>query len=377
MNLNFEKFDIFIIGSGISGATLAERYANVMNKKVLVIEKRAHIGGNCHDYFNEDGMLVPRYGPHFFHTNYEDVWKYVSQFTEWIDYEHKVLSHVDGKLVPIPVNIETVNKIFGLNIQTEKDMQKWLEKNVKKIKNPSNSEEASLAKMGPDLYEKLFKNYTKKQWDAWPHELDAAVIDRIPIRKNFDDRYFCDKYQAMPKAGYTEMFKKILSHPNITVMPNTDYFKMSDRIKNYEKIFFTGRIDHFFKDRSCGILPYRSLKFEHENIPKEYFQKTAQINYPNDYEFTRIVEPKHATEQKSELTTIIREYPTWDGEPFYPVPSPASRHIYRKYEKMAERLSARGVHFIGRLANYKYINMDQAFKDALDLFDKLEKNERK
>jgi UDP-galactopyranose mutase len=221
---SLSKFDVIVIGAGISGAVLAERYANVLNKKVLIIEKREHIGGNCYDFYNQDGLLVPKYGPHFFHTSFEDVWEYVSRFTEWHPYEHRVLSCVDGRLVPIPVNIKTVNQLFNLNIQSEMEMKKWLAEKTEKIADPINSEESALARVGRDLYEKMFKNYTKKQWDVWPIELEASVMNRIPVRTNFDDRYFIDKYQAMPKEGYTKLFERLLSNPNIEIRLNTDFF---------------------------------------------------------------------------------------------------------------------------------------------------------
>lgn len=362
------KYDIVIIGAGISGAVLAERYATVKGKKVLVIEKRDHIGGNCYDFFNEDAILVPQYGPHFFHTSFEDVWEYVNRFSKWIPYEHRVLSFVNGMLVPVPVNITTVNKIFGLNISDEREMEEWLSANVEKIENPKNSEESALSRVGKILYEKLFKNYTKKQWDMWPAELDASVMNRIPVRMNFDDRYFSDKYQAVPEAGYTEMFKNILTHPNIEVRLNTDYFDVKDEIAGYEKLFFTGPIDQFFEYNLGERLQYRSLRFEFETIDKEWYQSVAQVNYPNDFEFTRITEPKHAVGQKNSKTTILKEYSAWDGEPYYPVPSPRNNALYERYREQAGDEKEHNIYFIGRLANYKYFNMDQAFKNALDSF---------
>jgi len=362
--------DIVIIGAGISGSVLAERYASVLNKKVLVIEKRSHIGGNCFDYLNEDNILVPKYGPHFFHTNLEDVWKYVNEFSEWLPYEHRTLSNVDGKLVPVPVNIRTVNDLLGLQIKSEDEMIDWLKTNTEQIESPKNSEEASLKRVGRVLYEKLFKNYTKKQWDLWPKELDASVMNRIPVRTNLDDRYFADKYQAMPKNGYTKMFEKILNHPNIEVRLNTDYMDVKNKIGTPEKILFTGPIDTYF-NKQFGKLQYRSLRFEYETLDKEYFQPTAQVNYPNTENFTRISEPKHATQQKHPKTTIIREYSTWDGEPYYPVPNQKNQKIFDQYKNEAKKMESKGVFFVGRLANYKYFNMDQAFKNALDFFNSM------
>jgi UDP-galactopyranose mutase len=365
------KADIVIIGAGISGAVLAERYASI-GKKVLVIEKRDHIAGNCYDYYNEDGILVSKYGAHLFHTNFEDVWEYVQQFSDWYKYEHKVLAKVDGKLVPVPANITTVNVLLGENIQNEKEMKAWLKKNTIPYENPKNGKEAALNRVGKVLYEKIFKNYTKKQWDKYPEELDASVLNRIPVRTDFDDIYFADTYQYLPKGGYTQMFEKILDNPIITVLLNTDYFDVRDQLKNVEKLFYTGPIDQFFdfKHSLDEHLEYRSIRFVHETLDQEYFQENSVINYPNEEEFTRIVEYKHITGQKVPKTTIVREYTTDEGEPYYPVPNPRNQAIYEKYRQ--ETLKLKDIYFVGRLANYKYFNMDQAFKNALDLFKKLE-----
>jgi UDP-galactopyranose mutase len=365
---------IIIIGAGISGATLAERYAN-KGSKVIIIEKRDHIGGNCYDFINSDGLLVPLYGPHLFHTNYEDVWEYVNKFSEWTPYEHRVLSFVDGMYVPVPVNITTVNTLFKLNLD-EEGMIKWLDENTEKIENPKNSEAAALARVGKVLYQKMFKNYTKKQWDLYPKELDAQVMNRIPVRTNFDDRYFTDKYQALPKDGYTKLFKKLLNHKNIEVRLNTDYFDIKDSLGKYDKLFYTGKIDTFFNYKFSNIekLQYRSLNFEFETLDQEYYQPVTTVNYPNDYKFTRITEHKRATGQIHPKTTIIREYSTWEGEPYYPVPNPKNQNLYEEYKKETEKL--KDIYFVGRLANYKYFNMDQAFKNALDLFDIIESNEK-
>lgn len=362
---------ILIVGAGISGATLAERYATQQNKQVLVLEKRDHIGGNCYDYYNEAGILCSKYGAHLFHTNHEDVWEYVQQFSEWTSYHHKVLAFVDGKLVPIPVNITTVNTLLGLHIQNEEEMKKWLASVQIPHENPTNSEEVALSRVGNLLYEKLFKNYTKKQWDKDASELDPEVLARIPVRTNFEDGYFSDVHQAQPKEGYTKMFEKILSHPNITVKLNTDYFDIKDTLGNFEKIFYTGPIDHFFDQNASEPLEYRSLRFVEETYDQEYFQSNSVINYPNDHAYTRIVEYKHITGQKSPQTTIVKEYSSAEGEPYYPVPSPKNRAVFAHYKKQAAALEKEGIYFVGRLANYKYFNMDQAFKNALDLFAQL------
>jgi len=372
-----QTYNIVIVGAGISGAVLAERYASI-GKKVLVIEKRDHIAGNCYDYYDEHGILVSKYGAHIFHTNFEDVWEYVQKFSKWRFYEHRVKAKIDtGELVPIPVNIETVNKVFGLKIKTEAEMIEWLDKNQVKNDQPKNAEEAALARVGKVLYEKLFKYYTKKQWDRYPAELDASVTNRIPVRTNFDDRYFTDKYQYLPVGGYTKMFARMLSNPNITVKLDQDYFDIKDQLKGIEKLFYTGPIDRFFNFMFSGDqkLEYRSINFVFESYNQEYYQDSSVVNYnaPGKENFTRIVEYKHLTGQKSPITTISKEY-TVDAdnshEPFYPVPNPRNQEIYEKYKEEADKLQ--NIYFVGRLANYKYFNMDQAFKNALDLFIQLE-----
>lgn len=363
---------IVIIGAGISGAVLAERYANA-GKKVLVIEKRDHIAGNCYDYIDENGILVSKYGAHLFHTNYEQVWDYVNRFSDWYDWEHKVLAKVDNTLVPIPVNITTVNTLFGLSITGEAEMEQWLKENSVDISEPANGEEAALSKVGPVLYDKMFKHYTKKQWDKYPHELDASVLNRIPVRTNYDDRYFSDRYQALPSKGYTEIFRNLLNHPNIEVVLNMDYFDIADQIEGYEKLFYTGPIDRFFNFKHSleEKLEYRSINFVSETIDQPYFQENSVINYPGkEVDFTRIIEYKHFGNQQSEKTTVVREYTTDEGDPYYPVPNPRNQEIYERYKEEADKLLS--VYFVGRLANYKYFNMDQAFKNALDLFASLE-----
>lgn len=367
-----KKIDILIIGAGISGAVLAERYAKI-GKQVLILEKRDHIAGNCYDYYDENGILVSKYGAHLFHTNEEDVWEYINRFIDWYSWEHKVIARVDDKTVPIPVNITTVNTLFGENIETEEEMKTWLDKNRVHFDAPANGEEAVLNRVGPILYDKMFKHYTKKQWDKYPDELDASVLNRIPVRYNYDDRYFSDKYQALPKGGYTKLFEKILDHPNIEILLNTDYFDVKDDYSGYEKLFYTGPIDQFFEFKHSLIekLEYRSINFVSETRDEEFFQENSVVNYPGmEVPFTRIVEYKHFGNQKSNKTTIVKEYTVDEGEPYYPVPNPRNQEIYNRYKEEAEKLS--DVYFVGRLANYKYFNMDQAFKNALYLFDTLE-----
>ncbi|KEY19875.1 UDP-galactopyranose mutase [Kaistella antarctica] len=366
------NFDILIIGAGISGAVLAERYASA-GKQVLIIEKRDHIAGNCFDYYDENKILTSKYGAHLFHTNDHAVWKYVNQFADWYTWEHKVVAKVDEHLVPIPVNITTVNKLFNAEISSEKEMQQWLSENRISYNPPKNGEEAVLNRVGEVLYDKMFKHYTKKQWDKYPAELHASVLERIPVRDNYDDRYFSDIHQALPKGGYTKMFKNILDHPNITVLLNTDYFEVEDQISGYEKLFYTGPIDRFFRFNKnlTEKLEYRSINFVREEIDQEYFQENSVVNYPGkEVDFTRIVEYKHFGNQKSATTSIVKEFTVDEGEPYYPVPNEKNQTIYAQYKKEADQLL--DVHFVGRLANYKYFNMDQAFRNALDLFESLE-----
>lgn len=364
---------IVVVGAGISGATLAERYANALDAQVVVIEKRDHIGGNCYDYYDKAGVRVSKYGAHLFHTNYEDVWQYVSRFSGWYPYEHKVLSQVGKKLVPVPVNITTVNELFNQKIQHEDEMLEWLDKERVAIDMPRNSEDSALSRVGPRLYELMFKHYTKKQWDMWPEELDALVMNRIPVRSSFDDRYFADMHQALPSDGYTPLFEKMLDHPNIEVRLNTDYFDVKDDLGEYDHLFYTGPVDRFFEYNHSKemTLQYRSIDFQFETHDKEWYQENSVINYPGpEVPYTRVVEYKHFTKQDLPQTTISKEITTWDGEPYYPVPTEANQRLFEHYQAEVERLHR--IHFVGRLANYKYFNMDQAFKNALDLFAALE-----
>jgi UDP-galactopyranose mutase len=365
-------YDIVVVGAGISGLTLAEKYSR-QGKKVLVVESRNHIGGNCYDHLNEVGILVSKYGPHYFHTNDEGVWKYIQQFSEWTPYEHRVIAHIDGKEVPIPINIKTVNVLFDLSIETEEEMKLWLKDNVPDIPNPQNAEEAAIARVGQIMYEKIFKHYTKKQWDKEPSELAPEITNRIPVRTNDDDRYFTDKYQALPKHGYTKLFENMIKDKDIEVRLSTSWDDIKETINYTDKLFFTGKIDSYFREK-FGPLEYRSLRFEFETLDQERFQKFAQENYPAaNVPFTRIVEYKNATGQKHPKTTISKEFPTWEGDPYYPVLSERNQELYKKYQSAASQLEKDGVYFVGRLANYKYFNMDQAFKNALELFSQLEK----
>jgi UDP-galactopyranose mutase len=357
-------FDFLILGAGFSGCVLAERIASQLDKKVLIVEKRDHIGGNCYDYYNNDGLLVHKYGPHYFRTNNKKVFDYLSQFTQWHYHQYKILAFVDGQLLPLPINLDTVNNLYGLNLSSF-ELDEFFEKVRVKIEKIKTSEDVIIAQVGRELYEKFFKNYTKKHWELDPSELDASVCARIPIRNNRDGRYFNDKYQAMPKHGYTEMFKKLISHHNIHLLLKTDYQEIKD-IVPFKKLIYTGPIDEFF-DHKFGRLPYRSLRFDFETLDQEFYQPVSQVNYPNDYDFTRIVEIKHTTGQKHHKTTIVREYPSDQGDPYYPIPMEENRLLYERYKKEANKL--KDVHFIGRLADYKYHNMDEVVVLSMELFE--------
>lgn len=359
-------FDYLIVGAGFAGSVLAERLATRSNKKILIIDKRPHIAGNAFDHYNEEGILVHKYGPHIFHTNSKDVFDYLSQFTEWRSYEHRVLASVDGQLVPIPINLDTINKLYGLNL-TSFELEDWFESVAEQVPVVRTSEDVVVSKVGRELYEKFFRNYTRKQWGMDPSELDKSVTSRVPTRTNRDNRYFTDTYQAMPLNGFTAMFEKMLAHPNIKVMLNTDYKEIIDVIP-FKEMIFTGPVDEYF-DYKFGKLPYRSLEFKHETLNTETFLPTAVVNYPNEHAYTRITEFKYLTGQKHPKTSVVYEYPQADGDPYYPVPRPENAELYNKYKKLADQTP--NVHFVGRLATYKYYNMDQVVAQALTLYKKL------
>jgi UDP-galactopyranose mutase len=359
-------FDYMVVGAGFAGSVIAERMATVYGKKVLIIDKRPHIGGNAYDHYNDDGVLVHKYGPHIFHTNSKDVFDYLSRFTEWRPYQHRVLAQVDGQQVPIPINLTTINQLYGLNL-TSFEVEKFLESVAEKRERIKTSEDVIVSKVGKELYEKFFKNYTKKQWDLDPSELDAAVTARIPVRTNRDDRYFTDKYQVMPLHGYTRMFEKMLDHPNIKIMLNTDYREVAEHIP-YREMVYTGPVDAYF-DYCYGKLPYRSLQFRHETHNEEKFQAAPVVNFPNEYAYTRCTEFKYLTGQEHKKTSVVYEYPTAEGDPYYPVPRPENAELYRKYERLANETPH--VHFVGRLATYKYYNMDQVVAQALTLVTRM------
>jgi len=380
-------FDYIIVGAGFSGSVLAERIGNVLNKKVLIIDKRNHIGGNCYDYYDNNGVLIHKYGPHIFHTKIKRVWDYLSNFTEWNLYHHKVLGVIDGNKVPIPFNLNSLYKLLPQSKAEilEKKLVEEFGYNIKvpilKLREKNDTELKFIADF---VYEKIFLNYTMKQWGVKPDEIDPLVTNRVPVYISKDDRYFQDTYQGMPKYGYTTLFNNLLSNKNIKIMLNTDYKEIIDIDFENKKIFlfgeefkgkfiFSGMIDELL-NYQFGEMPYRSLNFDFENIQKEYFQETGTVNYPNDYDFTRITEFKHLSGQKADTTTIVREYPQ-DYEknvdekniPYYPIANENNFDLYNKYKNKIKNFE--NIYLLGRLADYKYYDMDMTINRALEIFD--------
>jgi UDP-galactopyranose mutase len=359
-------FDYLIVGAGFAGSVIAERLASQLDQKVLIVDKRPHIGGNAYDHYNNEGILVHKYGPHIFHTNSREVFEYLSRFTEWRSYQHRVLASVDGQLLPIPINLDTINKLYGLNL-TSFQVEDFFASVAEQREEILTSEDVVVNRVGRELYEKFFRNYTRKQWGLDPSELDASVTARVPTRNNRDDRYFTDTYQAMPLHGYTRMFENMLDHPNIKVMLNCDYREIESAIP-YRQMVFTGPVDEYF-DYRYGKLPYRSLEFKHETHNVPLYQPAPVVNYPNEQLYTRITEFKYLTGQEHNKTSIVYEFPRAEGDPYYPVPRKENADLYAKYKKLADETE--DVYFVGRLATYKYYNMDQVVAQALTTFAKI------
>ncbi len=363
-------YDFLIVGAGFSGCVLAERLA-AAGKKVLLLERRKHAGGNAYDYYDENGILIHKYGPHWFHTNSEKIVAYLSQFSKWREHKHIVKSSVNGKLYPFPVNRKTINLFFGLNLTTEQEAKDFLEsKKIKFRLPPQNAEEMALSLVGKELYETFYKDYTEKQWGTSARNLSPSVTARIPVRFDENEYYFNDKFMLMPENGYAELFNKICASQKIELALETEFSYAENSVK-FDKLIYTGALDEFF-DFAFGELPYRSLRFENKHLKEEFFQSCQQINYPDKNKFTRIIEWKHATKQKTAGTTITYEFPEKfekAGERFYPVPAETSEKIASRYKAEAQKLKS--VYFIGRLAEYKYYNMDQVIAKALALAEKL------
>jgi UDP-galactopyranose mutase len=364
-------FDYLIVGAGFAGSVLAERLARGSNKKVLICDKRNHVGGNAYDHYNDAGVLIHKYGPHIFHTNSREVFEYLSRFTEWRSYQHRVMAHVDGQLVPMPINLDTINKLYGLSL-TSFQLEEFFASVAEPVEQVRTSEDVVVSKVGRELYEKFFRNYTVKQWGLDPSELDASVTARVPTRTNRDARYFTDTYQAMPLHGYTRMFEKMLDHPNIKVMLNCDYREI-EREVSYGEMIYTGPVDAFF-DYRHGKLPYRSLEFKHETHDREQFQSAPVVNYPNEHLYTRITEFKYLTGQEHSKTSVVYEFPRAEGDPYYPVPRKENAELYAKYKALAD--ATPNVHFVGRLATYRYYNMDQIVAQSLTTYAKIRGEKR-
>ena len=352
-------FDYLIVGAGFAGSVCAERMASY-GYKVLLVERRNHVGGNAYDFYDEAGILIHKYGPHIFHTNSEMVFQYLSRFTLWRPYEHRVLASVDGKNLPIPINLDTINQLFEKDFDSQQ-CEEFLASLAEPVEKCRNSEDVVISKIGRTLYEKFFQGYTRKQWGLDPSQLDASVLARIPTRTCRDDRYFGDTFQAMPLHGYTKMFEKMLDHPNIKIMLNADYREIREIIP-CRHVIFTGPVDEYF-DYCYGKLPYRSLEFRFETVAEQQVQPVAVINYPNEHEYTRVTEFKHLTGQEHAQSTLVYEYPRAEGDPYYPIPRPENAEIYKKYKELAE--ASNEVTFVGRLATYRYYNMDQVVAQAL------------
>jgi UDP-galactopyranose mutase len=360
-------YDWLIVGAGFAGAVLAERLAS-RGDKVMVIDRRPHIAGNAHDHLDAAGVMIHQYGPHIFHTNSQRIFDYLSQFTQWRFYEHRVLAQVNGVLTPIPINLTTINQLYGLSLTSE-ELPAWFAARAESRDPILTSEDVVVSQVGRELYEFFFRGYTRKQWGLDPSELDRSVTARVPVRTDTDDRYFTDEFQFMPRDGYTAMFARMLDHPNIEVRTGVDYLDVRDAIP-HRGLIYTGRVDEFF-DYRFGPLPYRSLRFVHETRDEAQHQPVGTVNYPQTETYTRISEYKHLTGQQHPQTTITYEYPQADGDPYYPVPRPENQELYKRYEALA--LDTPNVHFVGRLATYRYYNMDQVVGQALAVFERIDR----
>jgi len=366
-----ENFDLIVVGAGLSGSVIAERAAKILNWKVLIVEKRNHIAGNCYDRKMENGIRIHQYGPHYFRTNNSQLVDYLSAFTSWIEGNYIVKSLYNSELYPFPINLDTLEQFFGQALDPDK-AKELLELKRDKIEYPQNSEELVLSRVGREMYEAFYKNYTLKQWGKHPRELAASVCGRIPVRFNRDYRYVDHKFQIMPKDGYTAMVQKMINHPNIKVLLNTDYREL--KINQSQTMVYSGAIDAYF-NYSLGRLPWRSLHFEFKEFDHEFSQPCGVINYPNDNDYIRTTETKHITGQKHDKTVVMYEYPSAIGDPYYPVPAVENQKQYEQYKVLADvETRDKNVYFAGRLAKYAYLNMDEVIEQALELFELIKSN---
>ncbi len=370
-----QRYDYLIVGAGFAGSVLAERLASRRGARVLLIDRRNHVGGNAYDEKNAAGILYHKYGPHIFHTNSRQVVNYLSQFTKWRPYEHRVRAFVRGQLMPIPINRTTLNLLYNANLQTDDEAAAFLASRAETVADIQTSEDVVINAVGRELYELFFRGYTRKQWGLDPSELDKQVTSRIPTRTNTDDRYFTDKFQAMPLNGYTAMFETMLDHPLIDKSLGTDFRDLRQQAHEVAgHVIYTGPVDEYF-DFRFGKLPYRSLKFDHKTLDEEWHQPVAVVNYPApDVPYTRISEYKHLTGQDHPRTTITYEYPSAEGDPYYPIPRSENQDLYKRYEAVADATG--NVTFVGRLATYRYYNMDQIVGQALATFRRMSKKRR-
>jgi UDP-galactopyranose mutase len=359
-------FDYLIVGAGFAGSVLAERLATQLGKRVLLCDKRPHVGGNAYDHFDDAGVLVHKYGPHVFHTDAPHVFRHLSQFTKWRSYEHRVLAQVSGQLVPFPINVDTINQLQGTSMSPA-EVQKLFEDRAEKIARPRTVEEAVVGKVGRELYELFFERYARKQWGVEASDLEPSIVSSMHARASHDDRFFTDEFQAMPLHGYTRLFENMLDNDGITLALNTDYRDLVDEVR-FDQMIYTGPIDSFF-DYRFGKLPWRSLELKFETHDKEVFQPCAAIDHPNDHAYTRVTELKYLTGQVHPKTTVVYEFPCADGDPCWPVPRPENAEIYRRYKSLADQLA--NVRFVGRLATYRPWDMDQVVEQALAMFDRI------
>jgi UDP-galactopyranose mutase len=368
-----KRYDYLVVGAGFAGAVTAERLASQHGAHVLVVDRRPHVAGNAYDHPDEAGVMIHQYGPHIFHTNSDEIVDYLSKFTKWRPYEHRVLAQVRGQLVPIPINRTTLSQLFGLDLQNDEEAAAFLASRAEPVGEIRTSEDVVVAAVGRELYELFFQGYTRKQWGLDPSQLDKTVTSRVPTRTNTDDRYFGDRHQMMPQGGYTAMFNAMLDHPNIDLLLSTDYRDVMDEVDAAHTVY-TGPIDEYFGFR-YGKLPYRSLRFEHKTVERERFQPVAVVNYPDpQVPYTRITEYKHLTGQEHPRTSITYEYPSAEGDPYYPIPRPENQALFKKYEALAD--ATPDVTFVGRLATYRYYNMDQVVGQALATFRRLDAKRR-